>query len=116
MPTMKHINEAVRNLKDAIINDGYNETTMIEIAEEWDVNPQALLRKFMESTSKPPEDYKVGSIQIDHKKIYEEGMSRTWKSHPKMKWDDLSAKEQIDAIAFIERHLVKKDKLQIVWK
>ena len=116
MPSMTNINEAIHDLKETIASSGYDESIISEIAEEWDVNAAALIRKFTEKTGKQPKDFSCGVIKIDYKKIYEEGMARAWKSHPKMKWSDLTPKEQKETIVFLERNLVKKDELMISWK
>lgn len=116
MPSMKNINEAVNDLKETVVSRGFSDEFVNEIAEEWDVHPAALVRKFEEKTGNHPKDFSRSNVKIDYKKIYEDGMKRAWRSHPKMFWDALSQKEQEETKKFLDRHLVKKDVLQIVWK
>jgi transposase-like protein len=113
---MLNINEAINDLKETVIQEGFSEDAVVEIAEEWDVNAAALVRKFEEKTGKHPKDFSAGKIEIDYEKIYNAGMSRAWKSHPKMQWKDLTEKEKEQTALFLERNLAKKDELHIVWK
>ena len=51
--------EAIEALKDAIRSSGYVDGVVEEVAEEYEVNPVLLRRKFTDATGCKPEDYRV---------------------------------------------------------
>lgn len=113
---MKNLNEAIADLKTTIEVDGFEDDTVQNVAEEWELNPVLLDRKFKEKYGVEPAAWTAPApvAEIDYKARYEAGMRREWKSHPKMFWDDLTPKEQKETKIFLERHIAV-DNLHITW-
>lgn len=79
---MSDLGDAIKDLKSTIAKDGYKSGLEKEIADDWDVNPALLVRKFKEQYGKDPKDYVAPDTGTMNKKAYEAGMKhvRDWVS------------------------------------
>jgi len=58
---MENLNEALKDLRTTIAEDGFTDTLVEEIANDWDIKPALLARKFEEKTGKSPAEFKAVS-------------------------------------------------------
>lgn len=53
---MKNLNDAIKDLKDRLKDQKYTSEMLNEVADDWELNPVLLLRKFKELTGKDPSE------------------------------------------------------------
>ena len=78
---MKNLNEALDDLKSEIVENGYSEAIVSEIASSYELNAVLLLRKFEEQTGKRPEEYKVTDLT---KKMESAALKSAWREFDKI--------------------------------
>ena len=58
---MENLNEALKDLRTTIAEDGFTATLVEEIANDWDIKPILLARKFEEKHGKPASEFSAAS-------------------------------------------------------
>lgn len=53
------VGDAIKDLVDRIANDGYSPGLEKEVADDWDVKPELLLRMFKQKYNKEPKDMSI---------------------------------------------------------
>jgi len=115
---MQNLNEAIADLRDCA-GEGFTPSLITEIAEDYDLNPALLDRKFNEKFGCAPSDYRkpvpIEFTEEQFKERWEAGMKRAWREHPEMYWNLLSERRKASARIFLMRHWGNEN-LSIVFK
>lgn len=74
------LNDALKDLKNTLASDGYSPNVVKQVADDWDVNPALLARKFKEATGKDPQDFQMADKESLGKAQFEAGKrkAREW--------------------------------------
>lgn len=83
---MNDLNDALKDLKQKIVDDGYHVGMVEFVAREWQINPELLHRKFVEAEKVEPEAWDPTSIivaQLQRGRAEAKAMSRNFAQHTK---------------------------------
>ena len=78
------LNSALKDLKQELAGGKEYSPEMLKgIADDWEVNPALLIRKFKEATGKDPADYKIMDKETMGKVVFEAGKKKAteWVKH-----------------------------------
>lgn len=68
---MQNLNDALKDLKDRLKDQKYTPELLKDVADDWEINPALLIRKFKEQTGKDPSEFKMANAEEINKKTYE---------------------------------------------